>query len=249
MAANSNTNQNTSTSSNKGYLFYSSICDMSKHLLGLFESEGLLRYFILIDIYKNPKAPPQIQKTPTLIIKSIPTPFIGPDAFDWLARVKQWKMQTLMTQTNQQIMGTIGPTDEWLGFSAAEMNSISDNFAFYNKDISKEYSDAMPQNYCTIDSFAESRVIWTPPENDRGKIENETEAKMKSILEQKRIEQERQEQDKLVQTRTCAISKDILANLEQQRALNQKSKPRNSSSSFSSKAAAAPRKFAPNLRR
>jgi hypothetical protein len=251
MFINGNDHCKMASNSNKGLFFFSSVCDMSKHLLGLFESEGLVKYFILVDVYKNPKVPPQITKTPTLVIKNIPTPFVGPEAFDWLARVKQWKMQTLMTQANQQIMGAAATEKgELFGFSSAEMNSVSDNFSCFNRDIDKEYTEAMPQNYCAVDTFANSSLIWAAPEVDSTKIESETEAKKKSIIEQKRIERERAEQDYLIKSRTDAISKDIQTKLDAERTRYQqeqstkfKNHPANPTKSQQ------PRKFAPNLRR
>lgn len=174
--------------SSANILFYSNHCECSKHLISSMQNENLIRFFHTICVDNNPKIPPQITKTPTLIIRSIPTPYVAGDAFVWLSRIKQWKVNATMqkvTSAQQQYLQSVNNNlvandSKVLGFSQAEMNGMSDIFSFFSQD------DAFPQSYVTCDSM-HKETIFTPPLED-GKI-NVTEQKKKQnqlVLDRKK---------------------------------------------------------------
>ena len=73
-------------------LFYSNNCEGSKQLIFLMKHEKLDKYFHFICTDNNTKIPHQIKLTPTLIIRNVPTPYVAGEAFAWLSKIKQWKI-------------------------------------------------------------------------------------------------------------------------------------------------------------
>lgn len=154
-------------------LFYSNKCDGSKLLLSMFNSEKLTQFFHLVCTDNNPKIPPQIKVTPTIIIRGQPTPYVAGDAFVWLAKVKQWKIIMSMKQMNnaqQQYLKNINSnlaTDDSsvLGFSPSEMNGMSDIFSFFSRDITQESQESFPQSYFSCNNLGQEN-IFTPPLED-----------------------------------------------------------------------------------
>ena len=140
---------------NTNTIFYSNKCEGSKHLLYLLKNEGLLKYFKLECTDNNPKNPPEITVTPTLIIKGIPKLYIAGDAFVWLAKIKQWRTNILMQRIGneqqkylQSVNNNINKIEsDVLGYSDIEMNSMSDIFSCFSENIKDEYQDSLPQSY------------------------------------------------------------------------------------------------------
>lgn len=156
-------------------LFYSNNCDASKFLLTAMQKENILRFFHLICTDNNPLVPRQIDRTPTLLIHGNSIPYIGGDAFKWLAKIKEWRIikqrQHINYMQQQYIKNmnnnlTFNKTDQdLLGFNKAEMDSLSDMFSFFEENINNEIQDALPQSYV---NFADSDKIqiFTPPLED-----------------------------------------------------------------------------------
>lgn len=162
-------------------LFYSNHCEGSKLLLSMLQTEKLIRFFHLMCTDNNPKVPPQIKVTPTIMIKGVPTPYVAGDAFSWLAKIKQWKMNMDIQKINvaqQQYLKNIGnnlvpDNNNILGFSELEMNSMSDIFSYFSKNISQECQDACPQSYISINDLGKESIFTPPLEDGSYKIKTE----------------------------------------------------------------------------
>lgn len=193
-------------------IYYSNLCDQSKCLMALMQTEGLLNFFHLICTDNNPKIPSGITKTPTIIISRIPTPYVAGDCFAWLAKIKQYKIQVMYQRASQaqlqhmQSMGhNIGMVDDkLLGFSDAEMAGMSDIFAFLQND------SAMPKSFITNDMVGKD-TIFTPPLEDgsykmsSGKYKmSESEQKIK----REKLLAERKKQDDLFKKQTDEFIKN-----------------------------------------
>lgn len=187
-------------------LFYSNKCEGSKLLLSMLNSEKLTKFFHIVCTDNNPKVPPQIKLTPTLIIRGQPTPYVAGDAFIWLARVKQWKiimtmkkMNTMQQQYFKNINNNLSADDSnILGFSAAEMNGMSDIFSFFSRDIVQENQESFPQSYFSCANLGHENIFTPPLEDGSFKIKGEAKYKIDSIKQRelcKKLEQERQCQD------------------------------------------------------
>jgi len=184
-------------------LFYSNNCDESKLLLSMMQNENLVRFFHLVCTDNNPKIPPQITVTPTLILKNLPTPYVAGDAFSWLAKIKQAKANSMLQKVNvaqQQFLQKINnnlatpENNSILGFSQAEMNSMSDIFAFFSTDT------AFPQTYFECNNFGQESIFTPPMEDGTYKVGQHTkyritESKQKEL--QNAMESERKKQDEI----------------------------------------------------
>lgn len=139
----------------------------------MMQSENLLRFFQTwnTDMQKPPQC---ITLTPTIVLKDNPTFYVAGDAFNWLARVKQWKLNIEMANYDREQQEYISKIDgnlvvdkkQYLGFSDAEMNSMSDIFSFFSRDITKECDQALPQSYQRIETLGKSDIFAPPLEKD-----------------------------------------------------------------------------------
>lgn len=181
-------------------LFYSNNCDASKYLMKLMQGENLLRFFHQICTDNNPKVPPQIKCTPTLFIRNNPTPYVAGGAFIWLSKIKQWKVNMMMQQmttAQQQYFQTINNNlssndSNILGFSEAEMSGMSDIFAFFSKDMTKESQDSFPQSFFTCDNLGKENIFCPPKEEDKFIINAAKHKELHSNLERERKQQDEQ---------------------------------------------------------
>lgn len=171
-------------------LFYSNNCERSKYLISLLQGENLVKFFHLICTDNNPSIPPQITHTPTLIIKGSATPYVAGDAFAWFSKIKQWKINTMMQRistSQQQYLqnANIATTDTTLlGFSKAEMEGMSDMFAYLHDD------NAAPHSYVAYNNIGEDN-IFTPLKED--KTQRLDEVKHKELYSS--LEMQRKKQD------------------------------------------------------
>lgn len=189
-------------------LFYSNHCEGSKDLLSMLNTEKLTRFFHLECTDNNPKIPAQISVTPTLIIRGVPTPYVAGDAFVWLAKIKQWKMNVTMQQMNasqQQYFQSINSNlatnnTNIVGFSDAEINSMSDIFSFFSKNLSQECQDSFPQSFFPVSNMGKEFIETRPFEDGSYKISEKSKCKI-SIAKQKEmqsnLEAERRKQDEM----------------------------------------------------
>ena len=190
-------------------LFYSNYCEGSKQLLAMFNTEKLTRFFHLICTDNNPKVPQHITITPTIIISDVPIPYVASDAFAWLAKVKQWKMTSMMQNMNtaqqqylQNINNNLVPTEKTsiLGFSSAEMNGMSDIFSFFSKNVAQECQDSLPQSYFTCSNMGQEYIFTPPLEDGSYKVKDNGKYKVPMAKQkemQNKLEEERNKQDKL----------------------------------------------------
>jgi hypothetical protein len=135
----------------------------------MMQNEKLLKFFhmVCLDVVA---APVGITKTPTIIIKGRSTPYVGSDAFVWLAKVKQWKNNVMLNKINgeqQKYLQSINnnlssePDTNLLGFSSYEMGGVSDLFSFFNENIDAEIQEPLPQFYLPCDRIGQDK-IFTP---------------------------------------------------------------------------------------
>src|SRR5277367_1994936 len=129
-------------------IFFSNNCEGSKLLITLMQAERLTEFFHMICTDDNPKIPSQIKTTPTIIIRGVATPYVAADAFKWFAKVKQWKVNMMMQKMSteqQKYMQNInnnlsyGETG-YIGFSKAEMEGMSDIFAYLQEDKAMDHA-------------------------------------------------------------------------------------------------------------
>ncbi len=187
-------------------LFYSNNCEGSKQLISLMDMENLTRFFHMICTDNNPKIPPQIKITPTLIIRGIPTPYVAGDAFVWLAKTKQWKMSVMMQNMNnvqQQYLQSINNNlildkSNILGFSNVEMNGMSDIFSFFSQNLSQECQDSLPQSYFSVNNMGQENIFTPPLEDGSYKINDGGKYKITPVQQkemQMKMEADRKRQD------------------------------------------------------
>lgn len=186
-------------------LFYSNKCERSKLLISMMQSEKLIRFFHLVCTDNNPKIPTQIYATPTIIIKGCPDIYVAADAFAWLAKIKQWKINMDIQKMNlaqqeylKNINNNLVSDNNILGFSKMEMAGMSDIFSFFSKNISQECHDALDQSYFTYNNLGHEN-IFTPPledgtyrpnKNDKVKINENKQKELFSALKQERNKQD-----------------------------------------------------------
>lgn len=182
-------------------LFYSKNCEGSKHLISLMQNENLIRFFHPICTDDNPKIPPQIKVTPVLIIKGVAAPYVAGDAFAWLSKIKQWKINTEMNrvsaaqqnylqQVNKNIVAM--PNDAILGFSPTEMEGLSDMFAYLQSDnpapltyVSKEGVDNI------FTPPLEDGTFKVKPDSSKLKVNRVEQTKLREILIKNRNDQDK----------------------------------------------------------
>lgn len=204
-------------------LFFSNNCEGSKQLLSMLQSEKMVRYFHLVCTDNNPKIPPQIKVTPTIIIRGVPTPYVAGDAFAWFARVKQWKMNMMMQKMNtaqqqylQSINNNLVTTDpNLLGFSETEMNGMSDIFSFFSKNMAQECQDAFPQSFFTCNNLGNENIFTPPLEDGSYKINLHGKYKIDETKQKemhKNLELERKKQDEMYKQNIDSFMKQYNGN-------------------------------------
>lgn len=187
-------------------LYYSNMCDCSKELIAILQREDIYKYLHTICIDNNTNIPPNI-KTPTIIIKGSPTPYILGDAFLWVARMKQRKENIIMRRMNnnqlqyiRNINNNLMPAEneQIKGFSEAEMSGMSDMFSLFSLDQKRECHDAFPQSFVTCQNIGKQFIETLPLENGSYKISKNNEHKITEKQQEKMVkslESLRQEQD------------------------------------------------------
>lgn len=201
-------------------LFYSNNCEGCKQLISMMQQEKLVRFFHLICTDNNPNIPPQIKVTPTLIIRGVPTPYIAGDAFAWLAKIKQWKIQMTMknmSSAQQQYLQSINNNlvadkSNLLGFSQAEMSGMSDIFSFFSKKMDKECQDALPQSFFTCNNMGCENIFTPPLEDGSYKINDCAKYKIDASKQkelQNKLESERKKQEEVFKDNIDSFVKKI----------------------------------------
>lgn len=194
--------------SNTNILFYSNKCEGSQTLLSMMKSENLIKYFLQVCTDNNKNLPALINNTPTLIIKGIPTPYVGGDAFVWLSQVKQWKLkcqvQKIANMQNQTLTTanlTGGQTTNLLGFSDSEMSGISDLFGYL------EDGKEMPHSYVNYNQIGQDNILTPSNENPNDKI---TITKHKEL--NRNLETLRKQQDDIFKKSVSDLKRNLLRN-------------------------------------
>ena len=181
--------------SSANILFYSNRCEPSKYLISMMNTENLLRFFYQICIDTMQNIPEHITMTPTIIIKGVPTPYAGKDAFSWLSRVKQWKNSVMIKRMNdekQQYLKSINSNllpesdSSILGFSPLEMSGMSDIFTYFSRNIDNERDDALPKTYFVCDNMGKEVIITPPLEGGSYRVSRDSKCKM-SEMQQKKL--------------------------------------------------------------
>lgn len=186
-------------------LFFSNNCMGSKQLITMMQSENLIRFFHLICVDNNDKIPPliRVNPTPILMIKGIPTPYIAGDAFAWLSKIKQWKINMMMHRASvaqqqyfQNMNNNLAPvTDTTIGFSSEEMAGMSDIFAYLQTD------NPAPQSFFDTSMMGQENIFTPPLENGQYKLSSGSGYRV-SEEKQKKLQDElinaRNKQDELI---------------------------------------------------
>jgi hypothetical protein len=185
-------------------LFFSNNCPGSQTLITLLKNEGLLRFFHLMCTDNNPSIPPMITVTPTLVIRNVSTPYVAGDAFQWMNKMKQWKINEQMKKMSnmqqeylQKMAGNLGMNNTLTGvagFSSEEMAGMSDMFAFWNEDNPLQHS------YFDCTNLGKEMIYAPPLEEEAAKKNLLTEQQREqnarvSNDRAKKLKQERIEQD------------------------------------------------------
>lgn len=170
-------------------LFYSNKCMGSQSLISLMQNEGLFKYFtpICTDDPKN-IIPKEIKVTPTLFVKNIPTPYIAGDAFTWLDKMKQWKLNEQIKRMSemQKKHSNIDDSNETklLEYSKDEMGGISDNYAYL------DFDDAIQHCYFNYENIGKENIFTA--EDDVEKISATEQKKLQDNLKKERMNQEKE---------------------------------------------------------
>ncbi len=182
-------------------LFYSNNCKLSQEFLVLMKNEKLDKYFYFICIDNNKI--PQIKYTPTLIIKGIPTPYVASDAFVWLSKIKQWKINMMLqklSSAQQEYLKTINnnlvtnTNNNIISFSKNEMEGMTDLFAYIQED------NAIPHSYFDYNDIGKEYILTPPLENGQYKINADNKHRLNSSKTQElknKLEFERKKQDEI----------------------------------------------------
>ena len=185
-------------------LFYSNRCEGSKLLISMMQNEQLIRFFHLF-CTDNGNVPAHIKLTPTIVLKGNSTFYVAGDAFSWLARVKQWKLSSQMSQIDQEqrsYLTKMGHNlgvdkNQFLGFNEAEMSSMSDIFSFFSKNLGEECDEALPQSYQRMETVDKS-TIFAPPLEGGSYCISESNAKLDSKTQREiyqKLQTDRSRQD------------------------------------------------------
>ena len=172
-------------------LFYSKKCEGSTTLMRIMENEKLLKFFNLICTDNNPDIPPQIKFTPTLILKDVPVPYVAGDAFAWLNKMKQMRINNEIKKMNEKqkqhfekISNVMNKEEETsiLEFSKEEMGDTPDLYSYL------DYDDAIQHSYFDCKNLGKEAIL-TP----KDKSEKMSESEYKKL--QGRLKNERSKQD------------------------------------------------------
>jgi len=185
--------------SNVNILFYSNNCEGSQQLISLMQNEKLIKFFHLICLDTHQKLYPQIKMTPTIIIRGVPVPYVGAEAFSWLARIKQWKINIDIQKASaaqKEYLKNINKNliseedNQILNFSKAEMDGLSDVFAYLNND------EPLPHTYFDIQNLGKEKIITPPIDTlDNRKQKEKHKNTSKNLVAN--IETERKKQDEM----------------------------------------------------
>lgn len=183
-------------------LFYSNNCKLSQEFLVLMKNEKLDKYFYFICIDDNKI--PQIKYTPTLIIKGIHTPYVAGDAFVWLSKIKQWKINMTLqklSSAQQEYLKTINNNlminannNNIISFSKNEMEGMTDLFAYIQED------SAIPHSYFDYNDIGKEYILTPPLENGQYKINSDNKYRLDILKSQElksKLEMERKKQDEI----------------------------------------------------
>lgn len=160
-------------------------CDL---LMKLMSNIGLMGYFYQVSILNEPRY--ASFKVPTIILggqnKGV---FTGLEAFNWVAKMKEWKhnqeIKKMGESQNQTINATISNLQggvSLMGYSASEMGETPDNFSYMTTD------DAIPKMYASS-ALPEKFNMFTPKEqklapNDAVKIAKQIDSDRKMFDDQ-----------------------------------------------------------------
>mgnify|MGYP003988792605 CR=1 FL=1 len=192
-------------------LFFSRKCSDSISLIRLLKNENLLMYFRLIcvdDKLGTNQIPPEINKVPTMIVKTIKYPPVGKNAFLWTSSMKHLNKMKVVEQNQKNIyymmanMGQqTGPLD-----CTKEMIGFSDGYAYTKEDGSH------PHNFVDASQKAQS-IIFTAPEQNKMKKDEQK----KRILE---MEGQRKKQDSVFEHIYKEKQYDAIARTEMEKQKN-----------------------------
>jgi hypothetical protein len=146
---------------------------MSQALITVMTNEDLLKHFNVINIKQISNPPVKSHEVPALLLASNKRILIKHEAFQWLQRVKEFKMNMIIKNmgnfTQQQygsMMNNIQNHREQLSYDKLEMSGMDDIFVFLNDN------EMIPHNY--VSPTANLEVIITP---DKDKKLNEKDHK------------------------------------------------------------------------
>ena len=171
-------------SSNINVCYYSRVCPLSRDLVKMMDSYGILNKFVLkcIDDMDPRKIPQQLTTVPTLLIAGIDKPLVAKEAVKWFNDNRPYFTRQSEAQQSKQIIYNMTKTmyNGPKGMSG-ELSGTSDEFAYCDVD------EAQPKNFCK--DVEDGNVIITPPMDN--KIGGESQEKMIKQVEQIRKNQER----------------------------------------------------------
>ncbi|MEM3062413.1 MAG: hypothetical protein QW303_02555 [Nitrososphaerota archaeon] len=189
------------------------------------QSENLLRFFYLVCVDNQNVAENfcssneqnlNIKVTPTLIIRGVPTPYVGGDAFVWFSKIKQWKINMMMqkmSNAQKQFLQTINNNLEQngnlLGFSKAEMDGMSDIFAYLSSD------SPAPHTYFAYDQIGRENIFTPPLEDGHYKVSSIAKYKISSSRQKElcsNLEAERKKQDEFFKRSIEDFRKQVTKN-------------------------------------
>jgi hypothetical protein len=158
----------------------------------LLTNEKLIHYFTSICTDNNPNLPPYITITPTLIINKFNKPLVAQEAFQWVQKIKQYRinvqLQKMTTNQMNAINNNLNVNDNnLLGFTPTEMEGMTDIFAYLDMDA------ALPHSY---NYLGQEQTIFTGPENET-KLNNNTQKKLHDEMLKQRQNQDAQYQKQL----------------------------------------------------
>jgi len=138
----------------RNVLFYSKQCSLSRQILNILNQEQFINFFVLFCVDgRLHEVPKGITHVPTMIVNGIDKPLVANDIMGWINNMKFLKYNN--PNNNQQ-----QKKDRLPGYTESEMNSISDSFAYTDKD------SFLPQKYSGIGTEHMDPII-TFPEFDK----------------------------------------------------------------------------------
>lgn len=145
---------------NPNVLYYSNSSIQCQTLVRLLENEKLLSYFQKVCVDNNPNYPQT--GLPILIMGKMGKMFRGPETFQWVDKIKYYRMHVWMKKMNEQqkkqlenVFGNVSMNElgDILGFSKIEMDGLSDMFAYFESD------DNVPHNYVDFNDIGKSDIV------------------------------------------------------------------------------------------